>query len=67
MRPFVCFLIASTLINAHAQVVKNQGYIPFGDAPINYRSEIADDPVARLQHQIDQGRRPWSTNRNTAT
>ena len=55
MRPFICFLIASTLINAHAQVVKTQGYLPFGDAPIAYRSEKVDDPIARLQKQLDQG------------
>jgi len=35
--------------------VKNQGYIPFGDAPINYRSENLDDPIARLQKQLDSG------------
>jgi hypothetical protein len=40
---------------AYAQVVKNQGYIPFGDAPINYRSENLDDPIARLQKQLDRG------------
>ena len=35
--------------------MKNQGYIPFGDAPINYRSENLDDPIARLQKQLDSG------------
>jgi len=30
-------------------VVKEQGYLPFADAPINYRSENLSDPVARLQ------------------
>lgn len=37
------------------QVVKNQGYVPFSDAPINYRSENLDDPIARLQKQLDRG------------
>lgn len=42
---------------AEAQIaVRNQGYIPFSDAPIFYRSEDIDDPVARLRKQIEQGR-----------
>ena len=48
-------LLVCLAITAHAQVVKNQGYIPFGDAPINYRSENLDDPIARLQKQLDRG------------
>jgi len=36
-------------------VVKQQGFIPFSDAPIYYRSEKLDDPVARLQRRLDQG------------
>lgn len=41
---------------AQAQIaVRNQGYIPFSDAPIFYRSEAIDDPVARLRKQIEQG------------
>src|SRR5271163_1491581 len=36
-------------------VVKNQGYVPFGDAPINYRSENLNDPVANLQKRLDRG------------
>jgi hypothetical protein len=42
---------------AEAQIaVRNQGYIPFSDAPIFYRSEDIDDPVARLKKQIEQGK-----------
>jgi hypothetical protein len=42
--------------SAHAQVaVQNQGYMPFTDEPINYRSRPVDDPVAKLQKQIDAG------------
>jgi hypothetical protein len=42
--------------SAHAQVaVQNQGYMPFADEPINYRSRLVDDPVAKLQKQIDAG------------
>ena len=35
--------------------VRNQGYVPFSDAPINYRSDDLHDPVAKLQQQLDQG------------
>ena len=41
---------------ARGEVVeKNQGYLPFADAPINYRSENLSDPVAKLQQRIDSG------------
>jgi hypothetical protein len=41
---------------ASAQIaVRNQGYVPFSDAPINYRSDDLHDPVADLQAQIDKG------------
>jgi hypothetical protein len=36
-------------------VEKNQGYLPFADAPINYRSENLSDPVAKLQTRLDRG------------
>ena len=40
----------------HGQIaVKNQGYVPFSEEPINYRSENLTDPVALLQKRIDQG------------
>jgi hypothetical protein len=35
--------------------VKNQGYVPFSEEPINYRSDNLTDPVARLQKQLDRG------------
>jgi hypothetical protein len=42
---------------ASAQVaVRNQGYIPFSDAPINYRSNDLNDPVSQLQQRLDQGK-----------
>jgi hypothetical protein len=41
---------------AHAQIaVRNQGYVPFSDAPINYRSNDLHDPVANLQKRLDAG------------
>jgi hypothetical protein len=36
-------------------VVKQQGFVPFSDAPIHYRSEDLDDPIARLQKKLDYG------------
>lgn len=52
--PLAGALLASS---AGAQIaVKNQGYIPFSDAPIFYRSDDIDDPVARLQKQLEQGK-----------
>jgi len=42
---------------ASAQIaVRNQGYIPFSDPPINYRSDDLSDPVAKLAQRIEQGR-----------
>jgi hypothetical protein len=41
---------------AHAQIaVRNQGYVPFSDAPINYRSNALNDPIAKLQKRLDAG------------
>jgi hypothetical protein len=36
-------------------VVKDQGYVPFGEAPIHYRSENLSDPIAKLQMRLDSG------------
>jgi hypothetical protein len=36
-------------------VIKQQGYIPFGDAPVNYRSADLHDPIAELQKRMDRG------------
>jgi hypothetical protein len=49
--------IGWVLLHAHAQIaVRNQGYVPYSDAPINYRSENLSDPVAKLQHHLEQGK-----------
>jgi hypothetical protein len=40
----------------NAQIaVHNQGYVPYSDAPINYRSQALSDPVALLQKRLDAG------------
>jgi hypothetical protein len=50
----VCTAIA---LPVAAQIaVRNQGYIPFSDPPINYRSDELSDPVAKLEQRIEQGR-----------
>jgi hypothetical protein len=42
---------------AHAQIaVRNQGYIPFSDPPISYRSTEPKDPVAQLQKRMEEGK-----------
>lgn len=46
----------SAIRPAAAQIVeKNQGYLPFAGAPINYRSENLSDPVEKLQEKLDRG------------
>ena len=37
-------------------VIKQQGFVPFSDAPIHYRSEALDDPIATLQKKLDSAR-----------
>jgi hypothetical protein len=45
------------VMQAYGQIaVRNQGYVPYSDAPINYRSAELSDPVAKLQQQLDQGK-----------
>ena len=42
---------------AEAQIaVRNQGYVPFSDAPINYRAQALHDPVAELEQKLEQGK-----------
>lgn len=52
---FIPLVLAVTVFAASPIVVKQQGYIPFGDAPINYRSEDLRDPIALLQRKLDRG------------
>jgi hypothetical protein len=41
---------------AHGQVaVRNQGFVPFSEEPINYRTAPVSDPVYKLQQRLDQG------------
>lgn len=43
-------------VRAHAQIaVRNQGYVPFSEPPINYRSGNLNDPVAKLQVRLNDG------------
>ena len=44
------------VLEARGQIaVQNQGYVPFSDAPIRYRSEDLSDPVAKLQQRLNRG------------
>jgi hypothetical protein len=44
-------------VPASAQIaVKNQGYVPYSDAPIFYRTAPVNDPVAVLQKRIEEGK-----------
>lgn len=54
---FVALLAAGWIaLPALAQIaVKNQGFVPFSDEPINYRTRVATDPVAQLQKLLDRG------------
>jgi hypothetical protein len=36
-------------------VEKNQGFLPFADPPINYRSSELNDPVAKLEKRLERG------------
>jgi hypothetical protein len=47
---------ASIAVLLRGQIaVQKQGYIPFTDEPINYRSDDLQDPVAKLQKRLDKG------------
>ena len=49
--------VANLAPSAKAQIaVTNQGYVPFSDAPIYYRSRPLSDPVAVLKQQIAEGK-----------
>ena len=57
VRALAMALIATAAIPATGQIaVRNQGYIPFSDAPINYRSNDLHDPVARLERRLEDGK-----------
>ena len=50
--------IVSCLLSgrAYGQIaVRDQGFLPFRDEPINYLSDRVNDPIAKLQKRLDQG------------
>lgn len=54
--PLAAVLCLIGLSSASAQIaVQNQGYIPYSDAPIFYRSNDINDPVTKLQRRLEQG------------
>jgi len=46
---------AETLRHDDPVVIKNQGFLPFADSPINYRSSELNDPVAKLEKRLERG------------
>jgi len=57
LRGMVPLVAAAMLQPAQAQIaVRNQGYIPYSDAPIFYRSDDISDPVTVLQRRLEQGK-----------
>ncbi|WDS36999.1 hypothetical protein [Pseudoxanthomonas sp.] len=45
------------LTDAGAQIaVTNQGFVPFSGEPINYRTAPLNDPVAKLEKQLEAGK-----------
>ena len=50
----VCGAFAASPTVAPA-VVKNQGFLPFADAPIHYRSTALHDPIAKLEKKLERG------------
>jgi hypothetical protein len=39
-------------------VIKDQGFLPFAGAPIDYRSADLSDPIARLEERLERGEAP---------
>jgi hypothetical protein len=57
MTAVIVLIVGWHAVQVHGQIaIRNQGYIPFSDAPINYRSEDLSDPVAKLQTQLNEGK-----------
>src|SRR5437016_5310723 len=52
---FSLFLFLAITACAAGVVVKNQGFLPFADAPINYRSRPLNDPIAKLEKRMERG------------
>jgi hypothetical protein len=52
----VAAMLGWLTLSAHGQVaVRNQGFVPYSDPPINYRTDPVNDPVAKLQERVNKG------------
>ncbi|WP_321472319.1 hypothetical protein [uncultured Paludibaculum sp.] len=49
------WLLSASVLVLGQIAVRNQGYVPFSDAPIFYRTGAVRDPVALLQTRLDRG------------
>ena len=62
LRPLLLLLLTTAALKAGSEegsapdkpVIKVQGYVPFAEAPIGYRSQEVADPIAKLQKRIDR-------------
>lgn len=53
---FVLVALLTLAAHLHGQVaVRNQGFVPYSDPPINYRTDPVTDPVAQLQERVNKG------------
>jgi hypothetical protein len=52
---FVGAIVSRAQPAAGQVAVRNQGFLPYRDAPINYLTDAVDDPVARLQAKLSKG------------
>src|SRR5580692_5456499 len=53
--PLIAALILAWIPATVLAAEKNQGFLPFADAPINYRSSELNDPVAKLDQRLQRG------------
>lgn len=52
----VAVMLGGLTLVAHGQIaVRNQGFVPYSDPPINYRTDPVSDPVAKLQERVNKG------------
>lgn len=54
--PWLALLLTLMAPTASGQVaVRGQGFVPYGEEPINYLTDEVNDPVARLQKRLEAG------------
>ncbi|MBV8570094.1 MAG: hypothetical protein JO319_05750 [Acidobacteriaceae bacterium] len=51
----VCLPAEEANAPAPRPVIKTQGFVPYSDAPIHYRSQQLGDPIAKLEKRLESG------------